>query len=225
MTTSDSKSEQLIVDGYSLVEPSGRIIATVAKDLPKQPATKYLQLFSAAPNLLKALENLVSIKVESIERNKPKPTLTGFRAYTDGPTFPTIPEWLTSALKVLAVVYGEKITIGTKQLGLSIAKRDSRALNTADGHLVLQLSQLLSAQSSAEYLRLFLAAPAMLEILEGRASEWLKSVQNEHDSVISFDATKADEYPSVIPEQLRLLYDLISKAKGAVPISNRYKNR
>lgn len=216
------KSALLIVDGYSLAEPSGRTIATVSRDLPERQATKYLHLFSVAPNLLSALENMVSIKVESIERNQPKPTLTGYRSFSQGHTLPDIPDWLTSALKTLALAYGDESTISTKKLGLSIAKTDGRVLNTTDGHLVLQLSQMLSAQSSAEYLTLFLAAPAMLEILEGRANEWLKSVQNEHESVISFDATKADKYPSVIPDQLRLLYDLIAKAKGAVPIGNAH---
>jgi hypothetical protein len=186
-----------------------RIVAAVSTELEPEQVTSYTHLFSAAPDLLQFLENEVRLALEENEKMKPKPTLTGYRGYSGSSIYPNLPLWVDKAVQAMGVVYDDEPSKADSSLSVSL--NDENALEDSNGNIVVRVSDELDRDTAREYVCLFLAADQLLSIVE----EMSKTAFKRHEVGQEVET----RYKYIFPDRLKLMSDLVAKAKGAVPFS------
>jgi len=210
--------ELLLISENRLLRKDGDLVATVPLALGPTKVFAYTHLFATAPQLLSYLEEKLSSTLKiAKEQLEPRPTLTGYRGYFGGHSFPDIPSWVEEVMQVLATAYGENSTLGDEDTELSISKTEANCLEDEEGNLVVRLSE--KNKESSTFRGLFLAAPGLLEKAEAMAKEGMEEIDREYESGKTFDPLGANESRFIVPDQLRYLCDLVAKARGASPLN------
>ena len=202
------RQNKLSFTGNSLWDSNRRTVAEISTNLQPECITAYGHLFSTAPELLDCLEHEVRLALEEHQRMMPKPTLTGYRPYSNLSTYPSLPGWVDRAVQAIAIAYDEPSMV--EDADLCVAADDPNRLEDNDGRTIVRVSKELNKDVAREYVCLFLAARELLSIVEGMTNDGFQ-LHNEGHNVES-------DHKYVIPDRLRRMSDLAAKAKGAIPL-------
>ncbi len=200
---------ELSAVGNLILDRKKNVVAEVSMELEPEQISAYTHLFSAAPELLHFLENEVRSALEENEKMKPNPPLT---RYSHPLVCPDLPIWVDRTVQAMAVVYGESLPQNDPRSGdLCLSPENSRALEDEDGNVVVRVSSELDDDRAREYVYLFLSSGELLNIVESMTTTAFK----RHEVGQEVET----RYKYMIPDRLKLMSDLIAKAKGATPLS------
>jgi hypothetical protein len=117
--------------------------------------------------------------------------------------------WVDKAVQAMAVVYDDAPSNATSALSVSLV--DQNALEDSEGKIVVRVSNELSADIAREYICLFLATDQLPSVVY----EMMRTAFKRHG--VGYEVET--RYNHVFPDRLKLMSDLVAKAKGAVPFS------
>jgi hypothetical protein len=200
-----------------LLDSKGTTVTTVYKNVGVERAYDYAHLFVTAPELLNFLEVEVPSAIEAANA-QPRPHISPSLIFGYIPFEDPLPKWIDDAMQAISMAYGEETTFDPNDLELTIAGPEDNALENDDGEVVLHLSKELSKAQAGDYIHLFLAAPVLLQIVEGIAKEELAEIGVAYDTDKGFVSVEGTEPRGVLSNRIRFICDLVAKAKGAIPM-------
>jgi hypothetical protein len=208
-------TESLSIKNNTLRNKAGRIVAEVPEELGPEGVSSYLHLFACAQELLDFFEAEIGDESRRSERAMiPKPTLIGYISYTGSHRLPDMPGWIDPAIYAMSVAYGESKPESIN--GLSIAAGDEKALQNDYDEIVVQIPWELDEDDANDYLNLFLASAAFLEILDTMIEREYGEI-GRRPAENQLVSTDIPAYRPMISDELQRMSDLAAKAKGAIP--------
>jgi hypothetical protein len=201
----------LSIKGDCLLGVHGKEIAALPENISPELKSSYINLFATAPQLLDYLAAEVSSAVNHIEdRSKIRGRVRDGYLY--------FPKWLDHAAQIVAYAQGIEPNLRGATLCLTKPTGKRAELQDRNENVVLQFSDRLNETEIDRYAKLFIAAPALLEIVEAMSNEGLAAMRKEYETGAQFDPAGAHTYRFIIPDRLKYISDLVSKARGAVPL-------